>query len=398
MAEMKRSARLVGTFLIAVIAGIGVFSAAWASGPFFLNWWRALITGTTGIIVGFGAWWLGWRLLQRQAHRRLFARLTGFLLIALAVFSGVIGAFAASIPLAPVLRVWWPWLVAGAAGVIIGLGAWWLWWRLPKQQVDRLKFTIRDAKVRADVEDNFRKTIGQLLGGAAVLVGAGFAYLQFIQQQRSAHDLLISNQVAKGFELLGNKERQLQQRLGGIYALEGVMNASREYHQPILEALCVFVRDETKAITGDGPPATDVQAALTVIGRRDASGEGPFQNPDLANAHVPKAALIRAKLSRANLRNADLSGANLIGADLNAADLSAADLSGATLGDADLTDADLTDANLSGAFLYSAKLYGADLEHADLSGAKKLTQQQLDEACGEHVKLDPPLTIKPCPK
>jgi hypothetical protein len=35
---------------------------------------------------------------------------------------------------------------------------------------------LGDAKARADVEDNFRKTSGQLIGGAAVLVGAGLAY------------------------------------------------------------------------------------------------------------------------------------------------------------------------------------------------------------------------------
>src|SRR5215469_16520114 len=101
------------------------------------------------------------------------------------------------------------WPTVGIITAAIGLaaaalfGVWWLWWRLPKRQADRLRLTIRDPKARADVEDNFRKTIGQLLGGAAVLIGAGFAYLQFTQQQRSAHDLLISNQVAKGFELLG---------------------------------------------------------------------------------------------------------------------------------------------------------------------------------------------------
>ena len=31
-------------------------------------------------------------------------------------------------------------------------------------------------------------------------------------------------------------------RLGGLYALEGVMNTSSDYHQPVLEALCAFVR------------------------------------------------------------------------------------------------------------------------------------------------------------
>jgi hypothetical protein len=34
-------------------------------------------------------------------------------------------------------------------------------------------------------------------------------------------------------------------QLGGSYALEGVMNTSEQYHQPVLEALCAFVRDGT---------------------------------------------------------------------------------------------------------------------------------------------------------
>src|SRR5271166_3431199 len=102
--------------------------------------------------------------------------------------------------------------VAVALAAVVLFSAWWLWWRLPKQQADR--FPIDDAKARADVEDNFRKTIGQLfgglvvlLGGTAALLGAGLGYLQFQQQQRTsqqqfeqqqqaARDLLISNQVA----------------------------------------------------------------------------------------------------------------------------------------------------------------------------------------------------------
>jgi hypothetical protein len=76
------------------------------------------------------------------------------------------------------------WLIAGGAAVVtlVLWGAWWLWWRLPKRHVDRLRLTIRDPRARADVEDNFRKTITQLFGGivvlfggAAALVGAGLA-------------------------------------------------------------------------------------------------------------------------------------------------------------------------------------------------------------------------------
>jgi len=52
-------------------------------------------------------------------------------------------------------------IAATALGTATLLGAWWLWWRVPKLQVARLRLTIRDPKARADVEDNFRKTMGQ---------------------------------------------------------------------------------------------------------------------------------------------------------------------------------------------------------------------------------------------
>ena len=162
------------------------------------------------------------------------------------------------------------------------LAAWWLWWRLPKRQVDRLRLTIRDPKARADVEDNFRKTIGQLLVGVLVLIGAGagatVAYLQLSSQQQASRELLVSNQVSKGFEQLGSDKPVV--RLGGIYALEGVMNTSEQYHQPVLEALCAFVRDNTRNEKGEGPPTTQIQAALTVIGRRNPIGTE--KRPDLA--------------------------------------------------------------------------------------------------------------------
>jgi uncharacterized protein YjbI with pentapeptide repeats len=347
--------------------------------------------------------------------------------------------------------VWWPWPLVGAAAAATLFGAWWLWWRLPKRQVDRLRFTVRDAKARADVEDNFRKTLGQLLGGAAVLIGAGLAYMQFQQQQQAsyrqfqeqqqaAHDLLISNQVSKGFEQLGGK--RVEVRLGGIYALEGVMNASEQYYRPVLEALCAFVRDYTKSESGEGPPATEIQAALTVVGRRTVIEIG---TPNLSYAHIPQSELSNgnlrrafllganlsrstlsdADLSRADLSDADLTGTFLVGADLTGAQLSGANLSGANLNGANLTAAyfkgipsspmdprplDLRRASLTRAFLINANLTGAWLGDADLSGANlyganlsgadllgsNITKAQLDRACGTGVQLDPGLTIKPC--
>jgi uncharacterized protein YjbI with pentapeptide repeats len=340
----------------------------------------------------------------------------------------------------------WPIVIKSAASglaIAVLLGAWWLWWRLPKRQVDRLRLIIRDPKARADIEDNTRKTIGQLLGGGAVLIGAALAYVQFTQQQQASRDVLISNQVGKGFEQLGSGK--LVVRFGGIYALEGVMNTSEQYHQPVLEALCAFVRDGTRTTTDDGPPVTDIQAALTVIGRRAAIGTGAT---DLSGAHIPQARLSNADLAKAllddtllagadldnanlsgalmfgtkmsgaslvntnlsqafmqsaNLSSADLTGANLEHAILSVANLShiyveftvgvnlrGADLSGANLSDAQLEFADLSGANLSGANLSSAHL-----DYSDLSGAT-VTQTQLEATCGKDVKLDPGLRIKPC--
>jgi hypothetical protein len=100
-------------------------------------------------------------------------------------------------------------VIAAEATLVLVAAIWWVWWRLPQRQVGRLALKIRDPKARADVEDNFRKTVGQPLGGAAVLIGAGFAYLQFSAQQQASRDLLISNQVSKSFEQLGSKGRAL---------------------------------------------------------------------------------------------------------------------------------------------------------------------------------------------
>jgi uncharacterized protein YjbI with pentapeptide repeats len=333
--------------------------------------------------------------------------------------------------------VWITFGLAILAALLLAIGIWWLWWSLPKREVARLSLKIRDAKARADVEDNLRKTVGQALGGIAVLLGAGLAYLQFSQQQRASHDLLISNQVSKGFEQLGSEKVVV--RLGGIYALEGVMNNSDQYHQPVLEALTAFVRESTKLPVSQpapgqptqGPP-TDIQAALTVIGRR-AAGHGVV---DLTEANIAGANLSRAHLAAANLTHADLTDANLTGANLTSAELTRANLTSADLISANLTDANLygavldgvdlsyanltqahlisanlTDANIADVNLTGAYLAGANLTHADLTGANmtdthldganlahaEIDQSQLDRACGFAPVLPTGLTLKRCP-
>lgn len=255
-------------------------------------------------------------------------------------------------------------VIAIAVAAVIAVLLICLWWWVPKWQMRSV--TTGDPKARADVEDNFRKTIGQAIGGLLVLIGAGAAYLQFWQQQQAsraqlqaAHDLLISNQVSKGFEQLASDK--LVMRLGGIYALEGVMRTSEQYHQPVLEALCAFVRDGTKKKgTNEEKPTTDIQSALTAIGRRSPG-------PGWVN-------LTEAVLQGADLAHSDFRGANLINTNLSRADLR----------DADLRDAFLRGANLSSALLGDAKLSGSHV-----------SQDQLDEACGDPVSLPQGLIMRP---
>ena len=192
---------------------------------------------------------------------------------------------------------WWS-IVGAAIGVAIVIAAW--WW-VPKREANRLRPEISDPKALADLEDSFRKTIAQLLGGAAVLFGAGLAFYQtqmtleasrdqlakqlqasheqLAKQLQASHEQLVSQQVSKGFEQLGSEK--LAVRLGGIYALEGVMNSEQQYQKPVLEALCSFVRDQTKTNATSATTRLsegkrgwtsqlpiDIQAVLTVVGRR----------------------------------------------------------------------------------------------------------------------------------
>jgi hypothetical protein len=82
-------------------------------------------------------------------------------------------------------------IIAALLGIAVVWCLWWLWWRLPKRQVALLALKIRDPKARADVEDNFRKTVGQALGGIAVLLGAASAPASRICNFRNSNEPLM---------------------------------------------------------------------------------------------------------------------------------------------------------------------------------------------------------------
>jgi uncharacterized protein YjbI with pentapeptide repeats len=256
----------------------------------------------------------------------------------------------------------------------------------------------------------------------------------------------VTERFSKAIEHLGNTETEI--RLGGIYALEQIAKYSPEqYHWTIVEILSAFIREKCSISVNKAEPSNessdttiekvqvDIQAALTVLGRRkieqdpkdktidlrqvNISGvelqesnfrginligsilkNADFSTADLSHANFLSVNLIgstlnNANFSNTNLRNADISysvlkDANLSYTDLRNANISCADLnqanfSYAQLADAKLFDADLYSTNFIGAIfrntdLKRANLGNADLKGVNLIGCKNLTREQIASA------------------
>ena len=297
---------------------------------------------------------------------------------------------------------------------------------------------IANDAVRLEREDSTRRTLAQIMGGTVglVIIYITWQRLQVAREElRVAQEGQVTERFSRAIDHLGNDS--LDVRLGAIYALERIARDSRQDHGPIMEILTAYVREhapwkpprkdqqqetdqqhsETPSdmaedysstfdlgIEGDDAspldPATDIQAVLTILGRRQAHYDPLEEVLNLRNTN----------LCRANLIGANLQKAFLVEASLQEAGLQRANLQRAILVDANLQDAQLDDANLEGAVLISANLYGAiltganlqeanligaDLRGTDLSEAKGLTSQQLEFTLVDEDAQLPPGVERP---
>jgi hypothetical protein len=231
----------------------------------------------------------------------------------------------------------------------------------------------------------------------------------------------ITDRYIKAVEQLGSTDAErMSVRIGAIFALERIARESKTDHWPIMELLTAFVRDRSggrEKITvrpdnlvdrqrlrtlrdhsfiaeavdrgsgrqylvlrmSDGtllnhwqnqPPTEDLQAAMTVIGRRNLAYESDQS--------------LRLNLRYANLRELNLESAHLEGADLNDVNLYGTQL--------DL--ACLTGASLRGVYFVGASLAGADLRRAVISGvmttAAPMPNADLREAVMQNIDTDVP--------
>ncbi|AKB25756.1 Pentapeptide repeat family protein [Methanosarcina sp. MTP4] len=261
-------------------------------------------------------------------------------------------------------------------------------WKVPQLQVSNLSGSLDDPTKAAELEDKFRSTLAQLLGGVVLMLGLYLTHRRVTATEKTVaitQEGQITERFTRAIEHLGSAGQEL--RLGGIYALERIANESEKDHWPIMEILTAFIRKNSlnNNINGDEKTegeklSIDTQAALDVLRRRNREHEKKeFRLFDLSDTYLAGANLGGAHLEGAHLLGADLGCADLKEANLRKANLEGAHLLGADLGWADLKEANLRKANLEGANLREANLLGANLREASL-GCADLVRADLKEA------------------
>jgi hypothetical protein len=269
---------------------------------------------------------------------------------------------------------------------------------LPKWQAARPELT---PQAQFEVENNARKTLAEIVGGAALLAGLYFTWSS-LEVSREGQ---ITDRFTKAIAQLGDEKMAV--RLGGIYALERIARDSEKDHWPIMEVLTAYVRERTlvpkdaqslkshhslwvpkgaqslkghqlpqEALPAPPPPpppelAADIQAILTVLRRRSHTYEkGDEQFLNLANTD----------LRGANLRGTQLQEANLVGAQLEAAYLMDAQLQGASLARTQLERAHLMGTNLKGVIFLTVEQVGAvnTLYNAHLADIEHPLRERFD--------------------
>jgi hypothetical protein len=299
------------------------------------------------------------------------------------------------------------WLLVAFGALLLLLAT----WKLPQWYAASWD-KLTDPKDRASLESDTRSTIVQAVGGLALLAGLLFTWRNLRMTEQNSRQTLdlsrkgqINDRFIKAIEQLGAVDQEgrkkLEVRLGGIYALEQIAKDSPDdHHWPIMEILTAYVRENASwkedIVPSEPQPtqgwllppklATDVQAILTVLGRRTHTyREREDQRLNLGNTNLRGADLRDTHLEWANLRLTHLEWAYLRGAHLEQAALRGADLQGAHLEQAALRGTDLQGAQLKGAI---------GLTVTQLSTVKTLYLARLDPHLREQIEQQYPQLLK----
>lgn len=258
-------------------------------------------------------------------------------------------------------------------------------WNYPEHQIKEFQDSLpvnerltpkEEMELINEYRNIFISNLISAIGTLATVIGGVVLYLNFLVANRNAkianqnfkltEERIISERFAKATEQLGGN---ILVRIGGIYSLEQIACDSPSDYWTVMEIIAAFIREKSPnkinlanedKPTEDDKISTDIQAAMTVIGRcKPKDNEGRiierkrvseiklnlsntnligaylfdndltyinFYNSDLRNSCLVKANLTRSNLCKANLRWSKLTGTILNNTDLTKADLSNTDL------------------------------------------------------------------------
>jgi uncharacterized protein YjbI with pentapeptide repeats len=241
-----------------------------------------------------------------------------------------------------------------------------------------------------------------------------------LRQARVALDNHVTGIFSKSVELLGavreikttsgdgssqtHSRPNIESRLGALYSLERLLSESERDQRAILETLCAYVRENSPAelptddanrqelargnISLKRTERSDVQAALTVIGRRPlqvqerADAEGwrldfresnlvgydftahNFDCADFTDAFLNSAKLNTGSFKKCTFKNTVLQKARLNGADFSRSTFENCNVKAAKIEDTNFSQATFEGTDLREAAVASLDISGANLERA----------------------------------
>ena len=215
----------------------------------------------------------------------------------------------------------------------------------------------------------------------------------------------ITDRFSKAIELLGNEK--LEVRLGAIYALERISNDSQKDHWAVMEILTAFVRENSHKIhtkqdadnkiykQEDNPikPREDIQAIMTVIGRRK------WTETEIGGLNLVGVNLMGIRISNANLEKINFGGANLqyalvANTNLKRSFFHNANLSEATFGNVDFEGTHFFETNLNNAH-FGLSFTGGNSSGSHYEYSKNIPLEQIISAKNfDKAFLTPELNIK----
>lgn len=228
---------------------------------------------------------------------------------------------------------WLPIIFFGGVGIAVL--AFYCWWYLPKKLVKQFSLS---GKEKAEVEDYYRKAIGQGIGGSGLIISLIFSWQQYSANLALATKTQQLEQYEKQFSLLGGENMAV--RVGAVFGLEQLTKSEPSWSDSIVSALAIFAVNYSKINRKKGDRVgSDAESALQVVGRSK-----------------------RVNAIRLQLDGGLFQGARLDRMDFNYAHLAQTTFNGSDLYSSSFYESNLFEAQMKGVGASSAKFPHSNLQ------------------------------------